>query len=150
MRRANSVRHYRRLQAVALVAEGWSAAQAAKVLKGTRRWIFKCLAMYGRRHRPEDLIEKSRGGRPLKAGSLSREQILAELQCSPLECGYSATVWTVPLLRMHLHERYGSELSESTLRRRLHEIGLRWKRPRYIFSGRDPNRAQKKGASFAG
>lgn len=150
MRRTSSVRHYRRLQAVALVAEGRSAAQAAKLLKATRRWVFKCLAVYGRRHRPEDLVEKSRRGRPPKADTLSREMILAELQRSPLECGYSATVWTVPLLRTHLRERYGCELSESTLRRRLHEIRLRWKRPRYIFSGRDPNRAQKKGALSAG
>jgi hypothetical protein len=40
-------------------------------------------------------------------------------------------------------------VSERTLRRRLHEDGWRWKRPRYIFSQREAAVGQKKRAFAA-
>lgn len=149
MRRTSSVRHFRRLQAVSLVAEGESAGRTAMILKATRRWVCRCIASYCRRRYPEDLAEGVHPGRPRKDGALSDEQLLAEVQRNPLQCGYYTTVWTVPLLRTHLRKRYGCEWSDSTLRRRLHAVRLRWKRPRYVFAQKDPNRAQKKGASSA-
>ncbi len=36
-------------------------------------------------------------------------------------------------------------ISARTLRRRMKEIGLRCKRPRYVYSEKEPHRAQKKG-----
>jgi transposase len=150
MQRTSCVRHFRRLQAVSLVAEGVSAGRAATLLKASRRWVCKCIASYCRHRRPEDLAEGEHSGRPLKDGAISDEQLLAEVESNPLQCGYCTTVWTVPLLRTHLRKRYGCEWSDSTLRRRLHAVRLRWKRPRYVFAQKDPNRAQKKGALSAG
>jgi hypothetical protein len=37
----------------------------------------------------------------------------------------------------------GQRPSRSTLRRRLHALGWRWKRPRYVFLTPDPERAKK-------
>jgi transposase len=150
MQRTSCVRYFRRLQAVSLVTEGESAGRTATMLKASRRWVCKCIANYCRHHRPEDLAEREHSGRPLKDGAISDEQLLAEVQSNPLQCGYCTTVWTVPLLRTHLRKRYGYEWSDSTLRQCLHAVRLRWKRPRYVFAQKDPNRAQKKGASFAG
>jgi len=64
--------------------------------------------------------------------------------------GYNSTGWTVALLADHLRQKYGRCPSLRTLRRRMHELGLRWKRPRYVYAIKDPHRAQKKGGSFGG
>ena len=64
----------------------------------------------------------------------------------PRRCGYLATTWTVPLLVHYLAAHDGIEVSHRTLRRRLHEAGWRWKRPRYVFVERAAHMGQKKGA----
>jgi transposase len=58
--------------------------------------------------------------------------------------GYAATDWTVPLLRTELLRR-GYALSERTLRRTLHRLGFRWKRPTYVPGRPDPAYEIKKG-----
>ena len=58
--------------------------------------------------------------------------------------GYAATDWTVPLLRTELSRR-GHVLSERALRRTLHRLGWRWKRPKYVLGRPDPAYAAKKG-----
>ncbi|WP_237050022.1 winged helix-turn-helix domain-containing protein [Microvirga ossetica] len=52
----------------------------------------------------------------------------------------------MPLLAHDLATK-GLAVSPRTLRRRLHEAGYRWKRPRYVYVERAPHLAQKKGAS---
>jgi transposase len=39
----------------------------------------------------------------------------------------------------------GIIVSTRTLRRRLHDAGYRWKRPRYAYAGRATHLTQKKG-----
>ena len=53
------------------------------------------------------------------------------------------------LLAKHLGRTYGCPISPRTLRRRMRALGLRWKRPRYVYADKDPHRAQKKGGSSA-
>jgi transposase len=67
-----------------------------------------------------------------------------------MQLGYNSTGWTVALLADHLRHKYGSAITVRTLRRRMHDLGLRWKRPRYTYAAQDPHRAQKKGGSFGG
>jgi transposase len=64
----------------------------------------------------------------------------------PRRCGYQATSWTVPLLAHDLAAK-GIAVSPQTLRRRLHEAGYRWKRPRYVYVARAAHLPQKKGGS---
>jgi hypothetical protein len=65
--------------------------------------------------------------------------------------GYAAVGWTAPLLAAHLRRCGEVEtLSARRLRERLHAAGLAWKRPRYVFSQKEPHRAQKKGRSSVG
>jgi transposase len=149
LRRARDARHYRRLHAVGLVAQGYSARTAAKLLKASRRWITKVLAAYRRRRCPADLAEATRSGRPRVAPGLSAEQLMALLRTDPRTLGYAATGWTVPLLAAHLRRGGRGPLSVWTLRRRLHAADFAWKRPRYVFAQKEPHRAQKKGRSRA-
>jgi transposase len=148
LRRVRDARHYRRLQAVLLVAEGHSISSAAALLKASRRWTTKAVARYRARRCPADLAEGKRAGRPRLAPALSAEGLAALLGTDPLKLGYAAAGWTAPLLAAHLRRGDQNEpISVCTLRRRLHAAGLAWKPPRYVFAQKEPHRAQKKGPS---
>jgi transposase len=98
-------------------------------------------------HRVADLYDASRTGRPRTAAQITKACILRELARDPLKLGYNTTIWTVPLLASHLSRRYDAQITPRTLRRRMKEVGLRWKRPRYVYAAKDPHRSQKKGRS---
>jgi transposase len=151
LRRVREVRHYRRLQAVLLVAEGHRVGATASLLKGSRRWVTNALARYRARRCPQDLAEGKHSGRPPRGSALSAERLTALLQTDPRSLGYAAVGWTAPLLAAHLRRCGEVEtLSARTMRERLHAAGLAWKRPRYVFGQKEPHRAQKKGPSRAG
>jgi transposase len=150
-RRRCAARHYRRLQAVLLVAEGYTIGAAAALLKASRRWITKAVARYRARRCPQDLAEAKRSGRPRVAPALSAERLTELLRTDPLALGYAATGWTAPLLAAHLRRLHGDEsISVRTLRRRLRAARFAWKRPRYVFGRKEAHRAQKKGRSSGG
>ncbi len=138
-------RTFLRLRAVLLVAQGMPVYTVAKLLGRTARAIYYWVDAYLNTHNPRDLMEAPRSGRPPIAEALTEEHILSALQENPLHLGYRTTVWTVALLATHLNHCYGTAISPRTLRRRMKLAGLRFKRPRYVYSEKDPNRAQKKG-----
>jgi transposase len=148
LRRTSNVRVYRRLQAVLLVARGLSVPEVAHST-ATRRWaVYNWVRRYLRTHQPDTLQDATRPGRPPVAQEITDARIVAELQRDPLGLGYSTTGWTVPLLAEHLGRQYRCAISVPTLRRRMRCLGLRWKRPRYIYATKDPHRTQKKGRLF--
>ncbi|MBF5044729.1 MULTISPECIES: helix-turn-helix domain-containing protein [Myxococcaceae] len=145
---ARDARHFRRLLAVKLVAEGKTVAEAARLSAMSRPAVYAWVERYVQRRRPEALEDAPRAGRPREAQALSAERLRALVAKSPTECGWASGGWTVPLLCAHLaHE--GCSVSCRTLRRRLHEAHLAWKRPRYVYALAAPHLAQKKGGLFA-
>jgi transposase len=143
--KAREARLYRRLQAVLLVAEGRLVAEAAHITGLSRRTVYQLVNSYTARHAVEALCESPRSGRPTVAQALTPARILRELDRSPLRLGYRTNVWTVELLAARLAERYGCAINPRTLRRRMRRMGLRCKRPRYVYSEKEPHLAQKKG-----
>jgi len=149
LERAPDVRTFRRLQAVLLLAQGWAVQDVARVT-GARRWaICAWRRRYLRTHQPHSLSDAARSGRPAAAPGITDARIIRELRRDPFRLGYNTTGWTVSLLAQHLSQKYGSPIGARTLRRRLRRLGLRWKRPRYVYATKDPHRAQKKGRLFA-
>jgi transposase len=159
------VRHWRRYQAIRLVAQG-QPPQVVAVAVGCRLASVDNWIAAWKRHGCAGLAEGRHGGRPRRleapaerareallpsapaggaAGERAREALLAS---DPQAHGEQATGWTVPLLRTHL-ARAGSAVSEHTVRRTLHRRGWRWKRPRYELGRPDPADAAKKGASWS-
>jgi transposase len=146
----DQVRTYRRVQAVLLVVQGRSVPEVAEIAR-VRPWaVYDWIRTYLRTHDPDSLQDAPRSGRPRAAPAMTNERIAQEIRQDPMRWGYNSTGWTVALLADHLRQEYGSCPSIRTLRRRMHELGLRWKRPRYVYATKDPNRAQKKGGLFAG
>ena len=145
LKHTREARHYKRLQAVLLIASGKSVGEVAHLTGASRQSVYNWVRRYAAAHRPAVLRDAARGGRPRAACDLTGDRILEELRRDPLSLGYSTQVWTVALLARHLSERRGCPVTERTLRRRMRAAGLRWKRPRYVLTGRDPHVAQKKG-----
>jgi transposase len=112
------------------------------------RSVYHLVKRYLQSHRVESLQDQSRSGRPPAAPELTTARILRELQRSPLKLGYRTTVWTVETLAARLNERYHCRIAPRTLRRRMKQIDLVCKRPRYFYAEKDPHGAQKKGPSF--
>ena len=138
-------REFVRLRALWLLAEGWSVSQVAFSLGVTAKSVRNWMERWQDARSLSDLIcEKPCKGRPIVVRELTTERLLSELRHDPIVLGYTATVWTVALLRRHLRVRCGIRITTRTLRRRLHEAGLRWKRPRHAFAHKAPNYAQKK------
>ena len=141
-------RTYRRIQAVLGVAQGRTIQGAAEIA-GVQPWaVYAWIRTYLHAHQPDSLRDAPRSGRPRAAPAITDERIRREVRRDPLRLGYNSTGWTVCLLANHLHHKYGTFISARTLRRRMRDLGLRWKRPRYSYANKDPHRAQKKGALF--
>lgn len=149
LRHASDLRTYRRLQAVLLVARGYAVPEVASITGTQPAAIYDWVQCYRRTHRPDSLADAWRSGRPPAAPAITDARIVREFRRDPLRLGYDTTGWTVALLAAHLGRKYRCPISARTLRRRMHDLGLRWKRPRYVYAEKDPHRAQKKGGLFA-
>jgi transposase len=145
MKRANNAKEYLRLQAVWLVAQRHTVVDVARLTHAPERSGYRWVEKYLETHSVSALEHHEGAGRPEAAKRITGDRILRELRRDPLKLGYNTNVWTVALLAHRLSQVYQCLITERTLRRRMKEIGLVWKRPRYIFVTKDPHRAQKKG-----
>jgi transposase len=136
---------YRRVEALLLVAEGQTVAEAADRCHVDRSSVHRWLGQYGARRDATALADRPRRGRPRQSSRLTPRRLAAVLARDPRRCGYRTTSWTVSLLAHYLATHEGIAISARTLRRRLHDAGYRWKRPRYVYAGRATHLAQKKG-----
>lgn len=140
-------RTFVRLQAVLLFSQGVNINDIVLVAGKAKRAIYYWVERYLLHRQPAALSDELRPGRPLVAGQVTNELIMEQLRHNPLDLGYHAGTWTVALLAKHFKVNYDLDITERTLRRRMKQMGLRFKRPRYVYSEKDPNRAQKKGLS---
>jgi transposase len=147
--RATDLRFFRRVQAILLLARGFAISEAAQITGAKSNAVYHWLRLYLRTHQPDSLRDAPRSGRPRGADRITDACIVREFRREPLRLGYNTTGWTVALLAKHLGHKYGCSISPRTLRRRMRELGLRWKRPRYVYTDKDPHRTQKKGGLSA-
>lgn len=133
-----------------LLAEGWSVTTVTQHLMVNRREVYRWLHRYLHDRDPSSLRDRPRRGRPHVARKLTPKRILTALDKDPRKQGFAHNAWTVATLTQYLNTRHGTQVSEATLRRRMRDIGLRYKLPKYVYEEKEPNRAQKKGRSPAG
>lgn len=144
--RTTLARVYRRVGAVLAVANGCSVADSARQFHVGRRSVHRWVLQYLATRDPDHLADRVRSGRP-HGGDLRARELATILRRDPRTLGYRSTTWTVDLLACYCAERLHRFISARTLRRRLHEHGYRWKRPRYAYRERARHLAQKKGLS---
>src|SRR5215467_3455721 len=145
LKQVTMVRAYKRLQAVRLVAAGRAVKEVAAIVGVSAQTIYNWVNCYLQERTAQALCDKRRAGRPPVAPGITGARIKREFGRDPLRLGYQATVWTVALFTAHLSRRYRCRLSPDTLRRRMKQLGLRWKRPRYVYAEKEPHLPQKKG-----
>jgi transposase len=145
LKKAPDKRAYQRIQAVLLFAQGTDVHRVAKITRKSVRVIYHWVSLYLKHHQVKALYDAPKSGRPIAAPQITEKRMLKELARNPLDLGYNTTVWTVSLLARHLSALYHCEIRPFTLYRRMKQIGLRSKRPKYVYSEKDPSRAQKKG-----
>jgi transposase len=138
------VRRWRRYQAVLLLADGHAPAAVARTLRCSRASVYAWAAAW-RRTGVAGLREGDHGGGRVKLAAAGAAALQDLLSADPQAWGHQATGWTVPLLRTEL-ARADCVVGERTIRRALHRLGYRWKRPRYVLGRPDPAYAEKKGS----
>jgi transposase len=143
LRTTRRVREWRRLQAVRLLADGQEAPAVAQALGCSASSVYYWADDW-REAGLAGLAEGPHDGRPRRLDGDAEATLTQVLTDDPHAYGYAATDWTVPLLRTELAQR-GHALSERTLRRTLHRLGFRWKRPKYVLGRPDPAYEAKKG-----
>ena len=136
------VRRWKRYQALLLRAAGQPVTAVAATLGCSVASVYAWTAAW-RRAGPPGLAEGEHGGGPCALDATGEEALVGLLETDPQQRGHQATGWTVPLLHGELI-RLGYRLSPRTVRRVLHRLGYRWKRPRYVLGRPDPAYAQKK------
>src|SRR5215212_6208614 len=125
-------RAYRRVAAVLAVATGDTVQVVARQLRVERTTVHRWVERYLAHRDPAMLADEPRLGRP-RLRALTPRRLARLLACDPQTLGYQTTTWTATLLAAHCAEHFQCRLHPRTLRRRLHELGYRWKRPRYRF-----------------
>lgn len=118
-------------------------ADILEVCRATVRFWIKRFNAEG----PAGLYDRERSGRPPKSTREVKDTIVQIIQDDPSREGYLATFWTVAMLVLAVARKVGVRLSPSTLRATLHELGLRWGRPRLAMPDKvDPEKASKQWA----
>ena len=150
--RSRDSRPYRWAQVLLWLAEGKRPTAVAQRLRVHRDTIDKWAKRY-RKRGPQPVatrvLDRARTGRPRYLAEMVVRGLVTAIETAPQAQGYRAAQWTTPVLRHYLREHQALAVSEMTVRRCLHRLGYRWKRPRYVLARRSQHWRQAKGGSSA-
>src|SRR5215211_5927070 len=122
-----------RMHIALLAFDGLSPTEIARVLFCSRTTVYAVVSRFLREGRAAFDEHGRRGPRPLLGEKASErlEKLLEE--DSPTEHGWLRSRWSCELLALQLlRERAAALVSRETLRRALHRLGFRWRRPRPV------------------
>ena len=118
----------RRRRAARLLSSGVKQAEVARRVGVTRtsvsRWE-KVRQEHGR----EALRRPERFGRPWKLEDGQRAELIQILKAGAMAAGFATELWTLPRIGKAVKERFGVELSQSSVWRMLQQLGWSVQRP---------------------
>jgi transposase len=128
------------------LADGEPVVDTAQRLQVSRGTLYEWVRRFRERSEalPERLCDRPRSGRPDDLFQALLSRIPELMESKPSEFGYRHAEWTAGLLQAQLASE-GSAASVDSVRRALHRLGYRWKRPRYVLSRRSATWRQSKG-----
>src|SRR3954464_7446174 len=85
---AREAHGYRRVEALLLIAEGQSVAEAARRCHVDRSSVHRWLGQYGARRDATALADRPRRGRPRQSSRLTPRRLATVLARDPRRCGY--------------------------------------------------------------
>ena len=136
-----------RAQMVLLSDRGFTVLQIAAIHACGQDVVRTWLHRY-EREGVAGLEDEPRSGRPPK-DPLARLVVDTQASQSPPCSGHVQTCWSVSLLTAFLARRFRLVLSCTSIRRLLHQMGWRWKRPRLAPARKQDSEAQAKLAALA-
>ncbi len=133
-----------RMHIILLTSEGYSATQIARVLFCSRTTIYTIVARFIREGQEAFDDHRRRGPAPLvKSSAQNLVEDLAE-GVVPTERGWLRSRWSCELLALELFKDRALVVSRETVRRVLHHLGFRWRRPRPVPPPKDPIEKRKR------
>lgn len=136
-----------RAQMVLLSDRGFTVPQIAAIHACGQDVVRIWLHRYQRKG-VAGLEDEPRSGRPPKE-PLARLIVDTQASQSPPCSGHVQTCWSVSLLSAFLARRFRLALSCTSLRRLLHQMGWRWRRPRLAPARKRDSEAEAKLAALA-
>jgi transposase len=130
-----------RAHLVLLSARGYTVPEIVKIHDTSNTTVYEWLDRFDAQG-PEGLYDRPRAGRPPKVTDEVKETLEEALDDPPADQGYTFSVWTAALLREYIESELGVTVCEDTVRRTLHDLGFRWRRPRWAVEREDPRAAQ--------
>jgi putative transposase len=144
MRRERKPSRRLRMHIVLLASEGYSATKIARVLYCSRTTAYTIVGRFIREGQRAFDDRKKRGPAPL-VGS-STQKLVEDLTegVVPTERGWLRSRWSCKLLALELFKERALVVSQETVRRVLHRLGFRWRRPRPVTPPKDPKEKRKR------
>ena len=132
-----------RAHMVLLSAEHHAVPEIARLFAVSRATVRFWLRRFDHRG-PAGLADEPRSGRPRRVNAATKTSLVELITTDPANHGYLATFWTVSMLVLALLGQIGVQVGEATVRKVLHQLGLRWGRPRLAMPRKtDPDKAAK-------
>lgn len=140
-----------RMHITLLASNGLSPTEIARVLFCSRTTVYAVVSRFLREGRAAFDDREPRGPRPLlEHAADERVQRLLE-EDSPVEYGWLRSRWSCKLLSLQLFRERLAEASRETVRRALHRLEYRWRRPRPVPPEKDtPEQLEEKCARLEG
>jgi putative transposase len=133
-----------RMHIVVLASDGHSPTQISRVLFCSRTTVYAIVGRFLREGQAVFWDRKRRGPRPLlDESALRRIETLVERK-SPTEQGWLRSRWSCSLVVLQLFGERALLVSRETLRRALHRLEFRWRRPRAVPPSKDPEQKRKR------
>jgi transposase len=129
---------------ILLCADGHSPSQIARVLYCSRTTVYTTARRFLQAGEAAFADQRPRGPVPtLDQLAQQRLERLVERE-RPLQHGFLRSRWTCPLLAWQLLRERGLAVSHETIRRALHRLGFRWRRPRPVPPSKNPEEKRQR------
>jgi transposase len=133
-----------RMHIVLLAADGHRPARIARVLYCSRTTVYAIVKRFVRERQAAFDDSGRRGPKPLLDQSANeRIEALVEEEM-PAVHGWLRSRWSCSLLMVQLFKERALLVSRETIRRALHRLEFRWRRPRPIAPPKDPETKRRR------
>ena len=126
-----------RMHIALLASDGRSPSEISRALFCSRTTVYAVVSRFLREGRAAFDDRRKRGPQPLLTNTADeRLECLLE-EDSPTEHGWLRSRWSCKLICLQLLRERLASASRETLRRALHRLGFRWRRPRPVAPEKD-------------
>jgi transposase len=135
-RAAGDLATWRRAQAVTAYLGGSKVKDLVKILDVARSSVNTWLRWYQTLGAQGLQTGKSTGA-PQRLTQEQRAELAATIEAGPQAAGFTSGMWTGPMLREHIFQRFGVGYHNHSLPRLLNQLGFSVQRPRKLLARAD-------------